>query len=254
MKLYSIIILAAVCGLYMFGPIAQDPAYHDFADQRTVMAIPNILDTISNIPFLIVGLLGLLAIRKATDAPLRPLYTTFFAGITLTSFGSAYYHLAPCDATLVWDRLPMTVAFMSIFAVIISEQIHKKAGYILIIPLLLFGVRSVYYWHLTGDLRPYILVQFLPIVLMPMMLFMHPARAGLRNNMMMLIGGYGISKILEQLDLQLYDITNHAISGHSLKHVVAALSIIFVIRQIRVKPSVIHEDPTTRSHQKIEVE
>jgi len=233
MKLYITIILATICGLYFVGPVAQDPTYHNFADQRGIQTLSNALDTLSNLPFLIMGIIGLTALYKRAETPLRPLYTIFFVGVTLTSAGSAYYHLHPCDATLVWDRLPMTIAFMSLFAVIIAEQIHRKVGYILILPLLLFGAWTVYYWHVAGDLRPYILVQFLPIILIPLMLFMNDARPGLRGNMMLLIGGYSLSKIVEQLDNQIFEMTSHAISGHSLKHIIAATSILFVVRQIR---------------------
>jgi len=233
MKLYITIILATICGLYFVGPVAQDPTYHNFADQRDIQALPNALDTLSNLPFLIMGIIGLTALYKKPKTQLSPLYAVFFVGITLTSVGSAYYHLHPCDATLVWDRLPMTIAFMSLFTIIIAEQVNRKAGYILTLPLLLFGALSVYYWHATGDLRPYILVQFLPIILIPLMLFMNDARPGLRTNMMLLIGGYSLSKIVEQLDNQIFEITSHAISGHSLKHIIAALSILFVVRQIK---------------------
>src|SRR5690242_13090880 len=91
------IALAAAAFLVLVPPIPQDQAYHAFADRRTIFGIPNFGNVISNVPFAGIGIIGL---RLVHGAPARVL----FAGVLLTFFGSAYYHLAPSDARLVWDR------------------------------------------------------------------------------------------------------------------------------------------------------
>jgi len=155
------------------SPIPQDPGYHNFADLRPRFDIPNFGDVVSNIGFLIVGLLGLSMIlgpkckelfdRSSDAIP----YIIAFIGVTFVAFGSSYYHWAPGNETLLWDRLPMTISFMSLFAAVIADRINRRAGLYILLPVLLAaGVLSVFYWNFTelagqGDLRPYAIVQFL---------------------------------------------------------------------------------------------
>jgi len=118
------------------SPIAQDPNYHLFADHRTLLAIPNFWNVMSNLPFLIVGTLGFRASLQITEDPLRNAWLVFFAGVFLTAFGSGYYHLAPDNDTLAWDRLTMTIGFMSFVAIIIGEYLSIPWGRRLLVPLL----------------------------------------------------------------------------------------------------------------------
>ena len=170
--------------------IAQDPAYHAFADGRPFLGVPNFLNVASNFPFLVVGALGLGFLARdrrsggsrafATPDDRRP-YWPFFVGIGLTAFGSAYYHWRPSNATLFWDRLPMTIGFMALLASVIGERISRRAGARLLWPLIVAGAASALYWHVTeqqgaGDLRPYGLVQFGSLVLVPLILALFPAR------------------------------------------------------------------------------
>ena len=150
--------VACALVLVFVPPIPQPLAYHHFADQRMLWGIPNFADTASNIPFLIVGIWGMVVIFRGSikfiDTRERWPYLIFFAGVALTCAGSSYYHLAPDNNRLVWDRLPMTLAFMSLLAAIIAERIGLRAGLALLAPLLLLGFASVWYWHVADDLRP----------------------------------------------------------------------------------------------------
>lgn len=141
--LFALICLSALVGLALLGPLPQDPLYHQFADQRPLLGIANFLDVISNLPFVIIGLLGLgyLApgcLRRGRPAgglpPLLLHYRIFFVGVLLTGLGSGYYHLAPDNHTLVWDRLPMTIAFMAFFAALVGESLSLRAGRLLLWP------------------------------------------------------------------------------------------------------------------------
>ena len=174
-------VAALAIGITWFiSPIAQDPAYHQFADRRVFFGIPNFGDAASNIGFLIVGALGLAFVfgkrgRSMFDTPgERWPYLIFFVGVALVSVGSAYYHVDPTTETLFWDRLPMTVAFMALFSAFITDRIHTRVGVVVLLPLLLaIGIGTVVYWHLTevaghGDLRPYGLVQFYPMLAIPL--------------------------------------------------------------------------------------
>jgi len=154
--------------------VPQDLSYHQFADQRTVFGVPNFWNVASSLPFLLVGIAGLLALHGRTL--LKSAHVAFFVGAILISVGSAYYHLQPDNTTLIWDRLPMTVSFMAFVAIVIGKQIDMNAGRHSLLPLLCIGAASVAYWWLRDDLRPYVVVQFLPMVILPMILLLFPSQ------------------------------------------------------------------------------
>ena len=166
--------------LSLVEPIPQNIAYHDFADQRTYFDIPNFFNVISNVPFSVVGCyatIWLLKNNKVCFHSQREVlpYLIYFLSVVLVGFGSGYYHWQPNNSTLIFDRLPMTVAFMSFFSAIIAERISLKFGLYSLMPFILLGIASIVYWHVTelhghGDLRPYALVQFYPMLAIPMTL------------------------------------------------------------------------------------
>ena len=230
--------IAGIVGMMMVEPIAQDPGYHQFSDQRTILGIPNFWNVMSNLPFLIVGAMGLFSLfysgRIKFIAEIKPAYVLFFAGVALVNFGSGYYHLWPANETLVWDRLPMTFAFMALFAVIIGEFACLKASKIALWPLVVFGGFSVFYWHFTetaghGDLRLYALVQFLPMLLIPLLLLLFKPRFTGTGGYWALLLAYLLAKVLEYFDGAVFNSLGF-ISGHSLKHIVAALGVFVLLR------------------------
>jgi hypothetical protein len=242
-------LLIALSGLMvavaaLVPPVAQDPAYHHFADQRALHRVPSFLNVASNLAFLLVGALGLLFLardRRAgrTDAFVPPgdrrPYWPFFTGVALTGLGSAYYHWRPDTATLFWDRLPMTIAFMALLASVIGERISRRAGARGLWPLLTVGIVSTLYWHLgeqrgAGDLRPYGLVQFGSMGLIPLILVLFPARYTRTLDLWMSMGWYGLAKVLEYFDHGLLRLT--AVSGHTWKHLASAASAYWILRML----------------------
>lgn len=222
----AIVIIAAMS----INPIPQDPAYHNFADQRVILNIPNFYNVVSNIPFLIVGVMGmqLVASGRANGGlvELHVVYLTFFAGVLLTGFGSAYYHYYPVNQTLLWDRLPMTIAFMALFSAIAGEYISSKIALKLFVSLLVSGMASLLYWYISefngrGDLRAYALVQFLPVLLIPLILWLFNSPLNGSKYIWGIMGAYALSKLMEFFDAQVYRGLG-LISGHSLKHLFAA--------------------------------
>lgn len=210
------------------APIPQDPAYHAFADTRRILSIPNFWNVVSNLPFLFVGLWGLWTVTRMAGqhAEARVIFGVFFLGVALTAFGSAYYHLVPANQALVWDRLPMTIAIAGIFAIAISELGSPVLGRRLLLPILIAGALSVVYWHMTelrnaGDLRPYALVQFLPIIIVLIMLVRRGFASDLTPSLWLMVGFYIVAKIFEHFDAEIY--AWFKFSGHTLKHVFAAL-------------------------------
>jgi hypothetical protein len=238
----------AIGATFVAPRIPQDPAYHNFADHRRWFGIPNCLDVVSNVPFLIVGLSGLLFLLGAESDPQggrfsdpreKLPYAVFFAGVALTSLGSAYYHWNPTNERLMWDRLPMAIAFMSILAACVVERVGVKVGLVLLAPLAAYGAGSVIAWHVTelrgaGDLRAYLLAQFLPPVLILMMMAMFPSRYTRGSDLLAAIGLYILAKLLESFDRPIFSV-GHIVSGHTLKHLAAAVSAYWVLRMLRLR-------------------
>lgn len=206
------------------GPVVQDEAYHDFADQRTIFGIPNFWDVMSNLPFVIVSVLGLTHLRDLIRH--NWLYGILFTSIGLMGFGSAYYHLDPDTQSLFWDRLPMTFTFMTICAVIISEFISRSLGQTLFVPLFLTGVISVLLWRFGAahDLRLYAVVQFYPMIALPVIVICYESAFTRVNAYWHLLLLYIIAKILEHFDKEIFAL-GAVLSGHTLKHLAAGLGL-----------------------------
>jgi hypothetical protein len=238
--------LAAVVAVFFLPPIAQDPAYHNFADQREIWGVPNLFNVISNAPFVLVGALGLFFLlgngATQTAGPFldcweRTPFLILFAGVCLTGFGSAYYHLAPSNATLFWDRLPMTTVFMSLFAAVIAERISIRAGHWLLWPLLAAGIGSIVYSHMQeltggGDLRFYYLVQFFPLLAIPLMVLMFPPKYTGTGDLFGVVGLYALAKIFELLDAKLFAL-GRVMSGHTIKHLLSAMAAYWILRMLK---------------------
>jgi len=237
--LLAIVFLTVFAVFFLVAPIPQDLTYHKFADSRVIWGIPNALNILSNIPFVLIGIWGIaITLRHGLGAFYLP-YIVFFVGVSLTGFGSSYYHYDPSNDRLFWDRLFLTIAFAGLFASVISELISRKASIFLLFPLLTVGMGSVFHWdwsetHADGDLRLYAIFQFLPIILIPLMLFLYELPAKYLRYIIGLIIFYLISKILELLDYEIFSVLQ-VISGHTLKHLVAAGGICFVLRMLSVR-------------------
>ena len=222
----SIILLAILCctfvGVLLFAPVSQDPLYHAFADQRTILGTPHFLDVVTNLPFLVTGIVGVITVANAQVRSARWSWIVFFVAILLVGIGSAYYHVDPNDATLVWDRMPMTVGFVSVLVAVLSERVCRRVERYALGPAIAAGLSSVAWWVLSGDLRPYVFIQVLPLIAIPAVVLLGPAWD--RKSLLFCgaVAIYILAKVLELNDRAIFVATQHAISGHSLKHLVAA--------------------------------
>ena len=338
MKRHVVLVSAvaiSVVGVLSQSPIAQDPTYHLMADRRSLFGVPNGWNVLSNMPFAIVGALGLSIVFSAgfetssdgnacrkfsgegrfgpsapntrsagrknvtpaaghsrRGAPRHPTpdsapasrfsrgrstacserflrgrsespwasefptgitsggtvfrdrwliwpYAAVFAGALLAAFGSAYYHLAPDNARLVWDRLPMTVGFMGLLTAILAERVSVRVARLVFIPLLAIGAGSVGYWYLTevggaGDLRLYVLVEFGALLIVVLLLLLYPAREPGTGYLVTGLVAYAAAKCFELEDAQVLAL-GQIVSGHTLKHLLAAGGVGCIVAMIRAR-------------------
>jgi hypothetical protein len=243
-----VVVAVAVVGLvaaFVLPPLQQAEEYHRFADQRRMVGIPNCLNVVSNAAFLIVGLAGLVFLARTpsktgpggfVESSERWAYTAFFVGVTLTGIGSAYYHWQPGNATLVWDRLPLTLTFMAMLAATITERIHVRLGVWLLAPLIAAGAASIWYWHRTGNLWPYGYVQFYSPVLVGLMIWLFPPRYSRTPDFLWVIGIYALAKLMEAFDQPILSAVK-VVSGHTLKHLIAAVAVFWLMRMLWLRRS-----------------
>ena len=239
--LMALITLAAVIGLIIHGPLPQSQSYHVFADTRALWSTPHFFDVVSNFAFVLVGLLGLYELFVSKTMKIvnetRLSYTVFLIGVVLVGAGSAYYHLAPSNASLVWDRIPITIAIMALVSLVIVEFVSLRLGSILLLPLVALGILSVLFWYWTetignGDLRPYVLVQFLPMILIPVILVCFDSVFTRSNRYWLLLSAYVIAKVCENFDREIYSVVG-LVSGHTLKHLIAGAGIYLLLVSFR---------------------
>jgi hypothetical protein len=243
--LLALAVVLAIIALFL-PPIPQPLAYHNFADHRPWLGIPNFGDVVSNLPFAIVGLCGLIFLSKphlgkVNDAGERGLYLFMFAGLILTAVGSAYYHLAPGNARLVWDRIPIMMVFMALLSAVIAERVSVPSGLALFPLLELAGIASVLVWragelHGHGDLRFYAAVQVYAILVL-LLLLLFPAKYTRGSDFAMVVGFYVLAKILEESDRQVFAL-GHVVSGHTLKHLAAAAAGYWILRMLQRRTAV----------------
>lgn len=223
--------------------VPQDLAYHAFADQRTVLGVANFWNVASNLPFIMVGIAGLAMIaindRLSFLPELRWIYRVLFATLILTGIGSAWYHLAPSNESLVWDRLGITLPVAALFSIILGEHVSSRLAAKLFLPLCLVGLGTVVWWAYSesqnaGDLRPYALFQFMPMLLIPLIVFLYPSRFDRTAFIWWVIATYGVAKVCELLDRPLF-VSTGFVSGHSLKHVVAAAAMAIFLYGLSIR-------------------
>ncbi len=241
--------VAAIAAALLVGAFDAPESYYRFADTRPFLGVPNFMDVVSNVGFLIAGALGLAYHwrGRGRTKPSRPEerwpYTVFFAGVALAALGSAYFHLEPLaadgslnSAGMLWDRLPITVAFMALLAAFVVDRVHARAGLVLLPLLVAAGVAATLTWYATfdgseGDLRFYVFVQAYSVVAIVLMCWLFPGRRSHGRYVLYMVGSYAVAKAFEAYDGEVYDVLT--ISGHTIKHLLAAVAAYSVLAMLR---------------------
>ena len=232
--------LASFGAMLFVPPVPQDPTFHDFSDQRPLFGIPHLFNIASNLPFLLVGLAGLAYVFSSAGARSfrekweRGPYAVLFAGVTLVFFGSTYYHWNPTSATLFWDRLPLAILFATFLSITVIERIHARAGAALLAPLVAAGVASLVFWRAADDLRFYVLIQGLAMALAPLMVVLFPPRYTRGRDLLPVAGIYAAAQACALYDAELFALGGF-LSGHTLKHLLAAVAAWRMLAMLRAR-------------------
>ncbi len=227
-----LMVFTALCivAALLLPALPQPLAYHHFADRRSAFGVANFRDVASNAGFLIAGIAGLIVVfsgrARFEFASERWPWAAFFLGILLTAFGSSYYHLAPDNARLFWDRLPMTMAFMGLLASQIVDRVGVRVGLMLLLPLLTLGAASVVYWRWTeetgvGNVVPYVILQGYAVVALALLAIRARSRYTRSSDLYWIFAWYVLSKVFETFDEETYSLAGF-VSGHTLKHLAAS--------------------------------
>ena len=225
--------------LAIFLPsIQQDQNYHNFADQRALFGVNNAFDTLSNLAFIIVGILGLFNFYNNKFIKISNSFSVilnlFFISIILTGLGSGYYHLSPNDFTLVFDRLALTLVFTFILAMLASIRISERSGFHTLAELIILAPLSVLLWNYNGNLTPYAVLQFGGIIIIVLTLLLTKAQKQ-SPCFTSLIILYGFAKVAEFYDVEIFNLSQNLISGHTLKHLIASIAVLVFISPLKVK-------------------
>jgi hypothetical protein len=238
-------LLAVAAGLAVVAcllpPIRDFAGYHSFADQRTLLGARHFWNTVTNAGFIAAGLYGVVVTARRRAAGLQAERWAFliaFVGSVLVGLGSAYYHQRPDDASLFWDRLPMTVVFAGVLVAAIAQRVSTRAAAALLVPLLGVGVLSVEVWRRGavaggGDLRLYALVQYGSMLVLVLILVLFPARQTQQRAWWWALACYGAAKAFELSDGIVWEVSRHLTGGHALKHVAAACAMLVLAEMVR---------------------
>src|SRR5688572_29982354 len=231
-------VLLAAVGLMLVlalaAPALPQPAnHHGFADARALWGIPHAMDVLSNLPFALGGLAGAWLLWRVPRGSIsnmqRAMAELFFAGLLLIALGSTWYHLRPDDAGLAIDRYAMAVAFAGVLGLAAAGRVSERAGTVLGLALLLLAPLSVWLWSRTGNVLPWVVVQFGGMLLLVWLAMVRASAAALPVNWWMVLLAYGIAKLLELNDHAVFELTAGLVSGHTLKHLVASLAAIPIL-------------------------
>lgn len=236
------LVLGSLFWILSMEPIPQNIGYHSFADTRKFVGVPNFFDVVTNIPFLLVGILGFRVCLRAEPNTVRNAWMVLFVGVGLVSAGSAYYHWSPDNESLMWDRLPMTIGFMGLLVALLGEYVDNRlAAPLLLIPAVGLGLATVLYWHWTDDLRPYYWVQLVPLLTIPAVMVLYRRRYSHQWLLLVALGWYILAKVAESYDLTVFQHTEELISGHSIKHLLAGTGCYIIFVMLKKRKTIEHE-------------
>ncbi|XP_061374851.1 uncharacterized protein LOC133317067 [Gastrolobium bilobum] len=236
-------LLCCMCFLLFTPRIPRSPKHHQFVDMRNLFGVPNTLNVMTNLPFLVVGVLGFVLALEGGFFNISSQgevwgWVLFYAGIAGVAFGSAYYHLKPDDHRVLWDTLPMMVAFSSLLSSLVAERLGQRIGLCCMFALIVAALLCVVYERIYNDIRLSMVFQLILPLAIPVIASVYRSKYTHSRYWFLSTGIYLLAKFEGVTDRKLYHVNNYIISGHSLEHLCLALipillSVMLIYRELK---------------------
>ena len=238
-RIYIVSTVLLIIAALWYGKVEQAQSYYLFADDRTFFGIPNGLDVMSNLAIVYPGVIGLMLVyerqkngHEYRDPIEQTIQYCLFLGMVLTFLGSVWFHLNPNDSTLVWDRLAMTVVMACYCSLIIADRYSIDLAKRIHFPLISIGLLSVIYWEYSGDLRPYFFFKMQPVILVAILLVYGKKTYDRAADYIISMSLVLVATLTENIDKIIFDNLD-IISGHTMKHIIAGISLWWIMRMIQ---------------------
>lgn len=216
-------------GLLAWGPVRLEAAAHRYADTRSLAGLPHALNVLACLPLFLAACVGVVATWRSSwgDEVRRP-WIAFHGFAALSALGSAVYHAAPSDETYLLAHGVTSGAFVMLTLGALAERVHRgfggRRGLAAAVALLLACAALVMVSHQVGpgaDLRPLLLLQTLPVLLIPAGAAWLPGAYTQPRDWMVVLCTYGLAKLFDGLDAPLFAATG-GLSGHAAMHLALA--------------------------------
>lgn len=226
--------LLLLCTIFfLFYPTPLSISYYSFSDTRPFFSIPNSANILSNLGFLLIGLLGLHYMRKdkkmLTSPYERGFLYLFFLGLCCISLGSSYFHYALTPLSLLSDRLPLALTFTALFSFLIIERINPSIGLIVGPFMIIFGMGAAIYWYLTHDIRLYLLSQAITLISVPLLCLLFPSSHRKDRYLLLAASLYLLALLFDYFDKEVFVLMDKMMSGHTIKHLLSAVASGFLL-------------------------
>nr|CAB3475878.1 unnamed protein product [Digitaria exilis] len=229
--------LASALLLVATPRLRHSPALHLFADMRNFLGVPNTLNVLTAYPLLLAGVPGLILCLCGSGCFGVSLrweafgWSLFYAGNVAAAFGSAYYHLKPDDDRLIWDRLPvseilntffllssshllftrpwMMLSSSSLLSILVIERLDERVGLSCLISLLSLILVSSACERVLDDMRLWVILNFVPCIAIPAMLFLFPPKYTHSRFWFLATGFYLLAKFEGLADRKVYSVNRN---------------------------------------------
>lgn len=221
--------LALAAGLLAWGPLSLSDANHLFADGRMLFGIPNGLTALACLPMCAVCVCGMQNVLHADwpSALCRP-WLGFFTLAFMMAASAALYHLAPDNLGWAIGSTFAAGAFALLLLAFLAERVDARFGSPVAVSTAVVLALGAGAWWLAGemligrgDLRPLLLLQALPALLIPAGALSLPGRHSSGGDWLFVFGLYGAARLLEQADAAVFAATG-LLGGHALMHLLLA--------------------------------
>lgn len=243
--IFYVAMVISIITIIALSPLTQSQLYHNFAEQRILFNIPHFGDVLSNLSFVVVGILLLWQSKTWQYTELYKgqysLFKFLAYGSILLGLGSGYYHWAPVDITLAWDRATMILGF----GVIFYDSCLRYNIFSVNKPLIGVSITTILFlctiifWLVTSRLEPYVFVQFFTMFILVVFAIKNYKEIPSKHLFNMFVW-YALAKLFENQDKTIFSYTNELISGHTLKHIAYAIALYMFGKDMLVRNSKIN--------------